>query len=353
MSRRFASGLVVGKFCPLHRGHELLIRRALAECARVFVLSWSRPELPGCEPERRAAWLARRFPEATSLVLTDAALVALRPPPEWAALPANDADPRLLRRFTAWICEAAWRVRPDAIFTSEPDGSDFADELTRWFQRQGPARSPVVAVAVDPDRASAPISGRRVREDVHAHRAWLSPDVYRDFVRRLVLLGGESTGKSSLAQALAAALDTLHVPEYGRELWLERRGALAFPDLLHIGQQQIAREEAALGRANRWLICDTSPLTTLFYSHHLFARADPALEALAARTYDLVVLCAPDFAFVQDGTRQDAAFRRHQHAWYLDQLARRQIHFLSAAGSMDERIATIRRAAAASAPTAT
>jgi HTH-type transcriptional regulator, transcriptional repressor of NAD biosynthesis genes len=343
--RRFASGLVVGKFCPLHRGHELVIRRALDDCDRVFVLTWSRPELAGCEPERRAAWLARLFPAVEALVLTDARLAALDPPAEVAALPANADDVGHLRRFTAWVCEAAWRVRPDAIFTSEPDGADFAAALTAWFRRGDPDRPAVAAVLVDPARRLAPISGTALRADIHAHRGWLSPEVYRDFVRRAALLGGESTGKSSLARAVARRLGTVHVAEYGRELWEARAGQLALADLLHIAEEQVAREESAAGRAREWLICDTTPLTTLFYSRHLFGRADPALEALAARRYDLVVLCEPDFPFVQDGTRQDDAFRQLQHAWYIEELRRREVPFLSVSGDPDRRIAAIERAA--------
>jgi HTH-type transcriptional repressor of NAD biosynthesis genes len=344
MSSRFESGLVVGKFCPLHRGHELVIRRALAECARTFVLSWSRPELPGCEPARRARWLSVLFPAATSLVLTDEILASLDPPAEFAALPDNRDALGHIRRFTAWFCEAAWKVRPDAVFTSEPDAADYADELTRWFRRAEPTWPAVSAVLVDPERAMAPISGTALRADVHAGRAWLSPAVYRDFVQRVVLLGGESTGKSSLAEALAVELGTVHVAEYGRELWEARGGRLEPADLLRIGEEQVSREEAALAGARGWLVCDTSPLTTLFYSRHLFGRADPALEALAERRYDVTVLCAPDFPFVQDGTRQDDAFRRAQHDWYLAELDRRGIRVHLVTGSMGERLASLRAA---------
>ncbi len=119
----------------------------------------------------------------------------------------------------------------------------------------------------------------------------------------------------------------MHVAEYGRELWEERAGQLAFADLLRIAEEQVAREQEAAGRAREWLVCDTTPLTTLFYSHVMFGCADPALEALAGRPYDVVVLCQPDFPFVQDGTRQDETFRARQHRWYEAELARRRIPF--------------------------
>ncbi len=131
-----------------------------------------------------------------------------------------------------------------------------------------------------------------------------------------------STGKSSLAQALAAELGTVQVAEYGRELWEERAGQLDFADLLRIAEEQVRREHEAAGRAREWLVCDTTPLTTLFYSHAMFGCAEPALDALAGRAYDLVVLCEPDFPFVQDGTRRDESFRMRQHRWYEAELAR-------------------------------
>jgi HTH-type transcriptional regulator, transcriptional repressor of NAD biosynthesis genes len=335
---RYSTGLVVGKFAPLHRGHELLIRAALGACERVLVLSWAKPELPQMEPERRERWLAALFPETERLVLTQARLTALAPPPELATLPGDDTELELQRRLCAWLCERVFQARPDAVFTSESYGVPWAEEMSRWFGRR------VEPVLVDPARARVPISGTRLRADVHAHREFLSPEVYRDFVSRVVLLGGESTGKSTLAERLAAELQTLHVPELGRELWEARGGQLEFDDLVRIGREQVAREEAALERANAWLVCDTSPLTTLLYSRALFGRADPELEALAERRYDRVVLCAADFPFVQDGTRRDETFRQRQQAWYRAELEARAVAWVEAGGSLEQRIRRIRAA---------
>jgi len=340
---RFSSGLVVGKFCPLHRGHELVIRRALAECERVFVLSWSKPEHRGCEPERRSRWLERLFPQTTRLVLTEQRLAELDPPPEFATLPENDADPPVQRRFCGFICERAWQVRVQAVFGSEHYLETFAHELTRCFRRSVPAHPGVTAVVVDPERGNVPISGTLLRSDVHAHRRFLSPEVYADFVQRIALLGGESTGKSSLAATLAREYATLHVPEFGRELWEQRAGQLVFEDMVQIAKEQIAREQAAAAGASRWLFCDTSPLTTLFYSLDLFGRAAPELEQLAARSYDLVALCAPDFEFVQDGTRRDPAFRDRQDRWYREELLLRGVPFVMLGGTPEDRVATLVR----------
>lgn len=53
MSARFGTGLVVGKFCPLHRGHQHVIATAVAACERVVVVSYTKPEYPRCGPAVR------------------------------------------------------------------------------------------------------------------------------------------------------------------------------------------------------------------------------------------------------------------------------------------------------------
>lgn len=326
MSDSFDRGLVVGKFCPLHRGHEHVIAAMLAACRRGFVLSYTNPEFPGCPPASRRRWLAELFPAARAIVL------------DAAETPANDAPDLVQRRFVARVCRERLGTTVDAVFTSESYGDGLALELAREFGH------PVRHVAVDPARIAHPVSGTQVRADVHAHRDHLSPVVYADFVERVCLLGGESSGKSTLAAALAAEFGTLHVAEYGREAWEARGGRLAFADLLRIAETQVAREQVAARSANRFLFCDTSPLTTLFYSRHLFGRVDPLLAALAERDYAAHFLCAPDFPFRQDGTRQDAAFRAAQHDWYRRELARRGIVWIDARGGVAERVALVSRA---------
>jgi HTH-type transcriptional repressor of NAD biosynthesis genes len=325
---RFATGLVVGKFAPLHRGHELLIRAAAAQCDRVVVLSYTRPEFPGCEPARRAAWLAHLFPATVRLVLSDAT----------EHIPDNLASDEAHRSFCHDVLRRHNGLRIDAIFSSEDYGPGFAADLAR---RQG---SPVTHVAVDPARTAVPVSGTALRADVHAHRAFLDPEVYASFVDRVALLGGESTGKTTLASALAAEFSTPWVAEYGRELWERRDGRLAEDDLLTIAREQVRREEAALRSpaTRRFVLCDTTPLTTLYYALDLFGRTDPELWALAARPYAHTFLCADDFPFAQDGTRRDPAFRARQQAWYRERLA--AVPHAIASGSVEERLKIIRRA---------
>ncbi len=328
-------GLVVGKFCPLHLGHELLIQRATDACGELLVVSYTKPEFPGLEPVRREGWLRAQFPQARIVVLDDARLAVLcaaRGVPA-RALPHNDADGDEHRHFMGWLCWTVLDLPVDAVFTSEEYGPGFAQVLERHY-----ASGPVAHVSVDQARSLVPVSGTLVRQDPQAHSAFLSPVVRADFVTRVCVLGGESSGKTTLTQALAAHFETAWVAEYGRELWERQDGVLHYDDLLKIGREQLRREAQALLAARRWLFCDTSPMTTYFYCVEMFGRAEQELAQLAEHRYDLVLLCAPDFPFIQDGTRRDEDFRARQHAWYQAELARRGIAFVNVSGSMDERV---------------
>jgi NadR type nicotinamide-nucleotide adenylyltransferase len=343
----YKRGLVVGKFCPLHLGHELLIQRALDACEEVLVVSYTKPEFPGLEPARREAWLRTQFPHAMVVVLDDARLAALcsaRGLPA-RALPHNDDDGDEHRHFMGWLCWTLLDLPVDAVFSSEDYGPGFARVLEQHY-----AVGAVAHVSVDQARALVPVSGTLVRQDPQAHSAFLSPVVRAHFVTRVCVLGGESSGKTTLAAALAAHFSCAWVAEYGRELWESQDGVLAYDDLLKIGREQLRREAQAAMAAQRWLFCDTSPLTTYFYCVEMFGQAEPELAQLAEHRYELVLLCAPDFPFIQDGTRRDGDFRACQHAWYQAELARRGIAFINVSGSVDERIRQVAQLLAARRP---
>ncbi|MHA6494014.1 AAA family ATPase [Pseudomonas borbori] len=333
MAARFRSGLVVGKFAPLHLGHEHLIRHAQGHCEQLYLLSWSRPELPGYEAERRARWLALRFPTLKHWVLTPERVAQWqRAGLDLPDLPYNHEDDETQREFVARFCQQVLGDPVEAVFTSEAYGDGFAAHLAQRFGQ------PVRHLGLDPQRSQVAISGSRLRADIHGLRSFLAPAVYGDFVERIGLLGGESTGKSSLAQALAGALDTRYAAEFGREHWLACDGQLGYDDLLHIGRTQVAREDQLAGQARRYLVCDTTPLTTLFYCQDQFGRAEAELEQLARRLYHHLFLCADDFPFVQDGTRQGEAFRRRQNRWYLEQLQQRGWRYSLLTGSLAQRV---------------
>jgi HTH-type transcriptional regulator, transcriptional repressor of NAD biosynthesis genes len=282
------------------------------------------------------------YPDCERWVLTDE-MLRERLGSDARPLPPNDAPDDEQRDFVAWFCLHVRGAPVDAVFTSELYGEGFAARLTRRFRETGALGRDVAHVMVDFERRRFPVSGSAIRADLWRHWHLLPAPVARSFVGRVALLGGESSGKSTLAVALARALDTASVHEYGRELWVEKGGDLPFEDFALIGRVQIGREDEAAARARRFVFCDTTPLTTLFYCYDSFGRADPELLEAAARRYETTVLCAPDFDFVQDGSRRDDKFRALQTEWYERELAARDMPYTIVGGTLEERVEKLRR----------
>src|SRR5690606_31117894 len=106
------------------------------------------------------------------------------------------------------------------------------------------------------------------RNAPYENRQYVSPIVYRDLIKKAVLLGAPSTGKTTLAAALAERLDTVWMPEYGREYWelhqVERR--LTLEQLEEIAVGHLEREERLLQEARDVFIADTNAITTYMFS---------------------------------------------------------------------------------------
>jgi NadR type nicotinamide-nucleotide adenylyltransferase len=188
-------------------------------------------------------------------------------------------------------------------------------------------------------------SGTRLRTDIHAHRRLLDPLVYAHFVERVVLMGAESTGKSTLCERLAHEYETEHVQEYGREHYAERGGQLDLDDYLTIARVHREREDDAAQRANRYLFVDTNAVTTMFFSHYYNRDSLPELRRLAddcAARYRHVIVCDDDIPFEQDGWRDNEVWRGRMQGMVLHDLAARRIPSHVVSGSLDERVAQVR-----------
>jgi len=330
--KKYRNGLIVGKFSPLHKGHEFLVKRALAECETLYIFSYYTPEFIGCEAYKRERWLKTLFPTARIFVFDDD-FVRKR---FNISLPPNDANDLEERRFVGFLWLNLVNEPLDAVFTSENYGAGYAEEMSRYFEFYTDFPK-VTHVLVDLERAAVPISGTLLRHNIHELKSFLSPIVYASFVERICFLGGESSGKSTLTERLAREFSTGFVVEYGRTLSEEKDNNLIYEDLLKIAKTHVSHEESAAESANKYLFVDTSPLTTLFYSNHLFGKSDPELVWLSHRKYDRTFLCAPDFNFVQDGTREGDNLRERQHEWYLQKLAERNISFVLLEGDLETR----------------
>jgi nicotinamide mononucleotide transporter len=170
-------------------------------------------------------------------------------------------------------------------------------------------------------------------------RSWLRPKISP--VRRVAVFGPESTGKTMLAEKLAAHFGEPWVPEYAREFW-DAHGKITLEDIPVISRRQAELEDATAARAKRVLICDTEALTTMLWSDVLYGECQPevrnAVEA-RAKHYDLYLLLNTDVPFESDPQRvfPDEAGREKCMTIWRDALTSRKLPVVEIRGTWAER----------------
>lgn len=163
-------------------------------------------------------------------------------------------------------------------------------------------------------------------------------------LKRIVLYGPESTGKTTLAKALAEHFDTVWVPEYARP-YLEAKMAVsgeicALDDILPIAIGQVMLEnDLALQARQNLLICDTDILTTHAYSLAFYSQSPAALvEALPHQQVDLYLLTDIDVPWEADAIRDRPGVRQVMLDLFQQQLKQFNRPFLKVTGSIEERM---------------
>ncbi|MCU0707067.1 MAG: AAA family ATPase [Pirellula sp.] len=314
-------GLVLGKFAPLHRGHQRLIETSLAETDHTIVLMYDSPEhnVPPLPIRRR--WIEDLYPTVEVLEA-------------WDGPTETGLDPVVTARHDAYLKNRLSRKNVTHFFSSEPYGEHVSRALGAMDRR------------VDETREVIPISATAIRNDLFKNRQYVSPRVYRDLITHVVFLGAPSTGKTTLAQALAAKLETVWMPEYGREYWNEHQvnRRLTREQLVEIAVGHREREDRLLESANGVFLIDTDATTTLQFSYYYHESAHPELVRLADACrdrYDLVFLCECDIPYDDTWDRSGAVFRTTMQRRIESDLRARKRPYVRLTGSVEERCAAV------------
>ena len=160
----------------------------------------------------------------------------------------------------------------------------------------------------------------------------------------ICLIGAESTGKTTLAQALAAHFDCPWTPEYLREFCESRRRTPTRYEQSLILETHVIHESAALISARivnaPYVFCDTAPLLTAIYSAFVFGDDSlfPRARELQTR-YALTLVLQPDIAWVADEQRDGAHVRQPINAMIADELTALNLPTARIAGQGDARFA--------------
>jgi HTH-type transcriptional regulator, transcriptional repressor of NAD biosynthesis genes len=242
----------------------------------------------------------------------------------------------------------------DAVFSSENYGLELGRRLG------------VEPIVLDTRRIAFPISGSAARRSVAGHWKELPPASRAGLCLRIVILGAESTGTTTLCQDLCSGLrtrggswsETLWVPEYGREfseehvtrLRIQRPEAMpqdlnwSEADFIQIAQEQTRREREAAKTGGPYLILDTDALATGLWHERYRGQTSQALRDFAATLphRDLYVLTSPqNIAFDQDGLRDGEHLRDEMHRRFREVLADCGFPWIEVVGSRHERMQTV------------
>ena len=320
---KITRGLTLGKFAPLHRGHQFLIETALAEMDEVLVIIYNCPETIDIPLNVRANWIRQLYPQVQVIEAWDG--------------PTEVGDtPEIKKKHEDYILNTL-KIQGITHFYSSEFYGDHMSQALGAVNRQ-----------VDCARASVPVSGSQVRTDIYQHRHFLAPVVYRDFITNVVFMGAPSTGKTTLACQMAKEFNTVWMPEYGREYWeqhqVDRR--LTEYQLVEIAEGHLEREEKLLYKANQYLFTDTNAITTYVFSMYYHNHAHPRLIELAnnaSHRYDLVFLCDDDIPYDDTWDRSGDANRQVFQKRVACDLVQRKIPFFVLRGSLDHRVETVKQ----------
>ncbi len=160
-------------------------------------------------------------------------------------------------------------------------------------------------------------------------------------VKRICLLGAESTGKTTLARTLAEDYGTVWNPEYGRpytELGRDPEAPWTRTEFTHIARIQCWYEDCLAGSAREVLFCDTDAFTTALFHQVYLGEPTHAFDDLVKRRYDLFLVCGLDVPWRHDGIREFEDQRSWMHERYVERARTSGSPWLLLQGSVEGRL---------------
>ena len=296
--------MVLGKFLPPHKGHQYLIDFAANFVEELTVVVGTLKSEP-ISGELRYQWLRDMYPKLNIVHLTD----------------ENPQKPSEHKYF--WNI---WRTsllkvlpyKPDYVFASEDYGYRLAQELGAKF------------ISVNKSRDIIQISGTKIREKPFKYWDYLPDPVKNYFLKRIYILGSESTEKSTLTQNLAKHYQTNFVPKYFKTYLEGKKGVLTKEDISFIAQGQIASEKALLKNANKIFFSDRDLLKTSIWDDFLYQSCEPWIKELSYQNnYDLYLLTDIENSYIHQ--EQDSFMQQ-----CIEELEKRNLPYVRLSGSWDD-----------------
>lgn len=310
-------GLVFGKFMPLHEGHLSLINFGSKKCDNLnVVLCYHQNEI--ISGDIRHMWLQESLSKFSNVNLVSF---------EYNENELPDASASSVTVSNIWG-KVFKKLLPkiDVVFTSEAYGDYLAEAMQ------------IAHICYDKTRMQNPVSGSLIRANPFKYWDSICNTARPYFVKKIAILGSESTGKSILAEKLANHFNTVYVPEAAREI-VEKTKLCTREHLDQIATAHAKSINAQISKANKLLFLDTDLNITKSYSSFLFnLKLSVYKWQEEASASDLYFFLETDCPFVQDETRLDKEQRETLSLSHKKTLQENGINYISIDGNWEDRL---------------
>lgn len=297
-------GIYYGKFIPPHRGHLYQIIEASTKCEKLYVIVCDNPHetqrvceeagLPPIHWKLRKQWLAQQLQDIDHiklLILDEGALDIPEYPNGW----------------DKWYNALIDLVDREGDGLSSSDTAIFVGERHYKDKIETYDYHPIVEL-FDPSRSRYPISGTEIRQNPMKHWDYILGPVRPWFCKKVLIVGTESCGKTTLTKYLSKLYNTSWSDEVGRYYAQRYLGGdetiFTDEDFTRIAHQQVEQDYHALRTANRVCFFDTDATVTSYYSELYMGHKNPMVDMyIDPSKWDLVIYLSPDVEWVSDGQR--------------------------------------------------
>lgn len=290
-----SEGVLIGKFMPLHKGHEFMIDFAIANLGVTHIIVASSAE----EDEESGLNIFARY-SAIEEKYNSAYVNVHMIRDTYGPAKEYDADGTAIDEdFWEFWVNAIRECAPDAeiVVSSDKYGKELGERLCGDTGER-------TWMPVDPGREMFNISATEIRKNPIANWDMISKEFRKFYTKRIVVVGPESCGKSTLVKDLAAYFGSIAVPEYGR-IVSEAYPQMTARDFTDILDGQAAMNACAVENSNGLVFIDTEAVTTMLYGEEYLMneRISGIMDEMHNQYFDLLVLIPPVLPWVNDGTR--------------------------------------------------
>ncbi|CAN5260649.1 multifunctional transcriptional regulator/nicotinamide-nucleotide adenylyltransferase/ribosylnicotinamide kinase NadR [soil metagenome] len=313
---------VFGKFLPFHKGHQAMIDFALAKCDLLTVLICC-SDKETIDADTRSSWI-----KSTYTGQSNVQVIAFEYKED--ELPNTSVSSEQVSKMWANTFQ---QLLPDysLLITSEPYG----DYLATFMG--------IKHLGFDVSRTAFPISATKLRNNLFQYWDYLPNSVKQSLALKVVILGTESTGKTVLAERLAADFNCTYVAEAARGI-IANSNHVSFDDLTLVAHEHAKRISEKAIANSPLLVIDTDIHTTKSYSQLLFGRKLMVTEEIyQTNKAQLYLYLNNDVEYIQDGTRLAEYERNLLDTSLREVLKRHHIPIIEIKGNWDERYAQARQ----------